>query len=413
MAWLWCAALAAPILAIPRKGPSGVGGGALPFGVSFGARFATAPQLSADTPSRASARGTSALSDHLDATFDLYFEPAAEMTVNSSETWLPLGGSPDAWASGPPESLVAEVDLCLQELERARAGRGLFCNASSEQVTSGATPARQAIRDSIRQRLTSLGPPPPDFDPQAALRDVLGAESALHLDRDLTVRPYDLDKIKFVKAGLRPRNLRELLPERHRHFVDQAWSEIVRTDAELPQDPTFIDPYTDPALRDPKALRELVKVLFDLGLVVFRSKRRGVIGVFCVAKKGGWLRLIFDCRQANQLHRRPPRTRLATAGAFTNIDLSEASLLSGLDVSDEERAVREPFEGSIAGIDLMDSYYQFEFTALASFYAFDCTFSAAELGLTSVYDDLDQTWHPIEPAERVWPCLGTLGMGAA
>ena len=43
---------------------------------------------------------------------------------------------------------------------------------------------------------------------------------------------------------------------------------------------------------------------------------------FFVTKKSGNLRLILDARPANQLHRAAPRSRLATPGALSGLNLS-------------------------------------------------------------------------------------------
>ena len=44
--------------------------------------------------------------------------------------------------------------------------------------------------------------------------------------------------------------------------------------------------------------------------------------MFFVAKKDGMLRLVVDCRLANQLHHMPPHTDLATASALSQLDFS-------------------------------------------------------------------------------------------
>lgn len=47
------------------------------------------------------------------------------------------------------------------------------------------------------------------------------------------------------------------------------------------------------------------------------------VGVFAVTRKHDMLRLVFDCRPANQLHRQPPSTSPATPGACATLGLSD------------------------------------------------------------------------------------------
>ena len=65
--------------------------------------------------------------------------------------------------------------------------------------------------------------------------------------------------------------------------------------------------YTDPALRRYDVLLDLALSLHQRGLLVFRLRRAGQVGVFTVEKKEGKLRLIFDCRLLNELCQDPPK----------------------------------------------------------------------------------------------------------
>ena len=65
---------------------------------------------------------------------------------------------------------------------------------------------------------------------------------------------------------------------------------ILRDDLELREEATV---YTDPALRRYDVLLDLALSLHKRGLLVFRLRRTGQVGVFTVAKKENKLRLIF------------------------------------------------------------------------------------------------------------------------
>ena len=77
-----------------------------------------------------------------------------------------------------------------------------------------------------------------------------------------------------------------------------------------------------------------------------------------MGKKDGNIRLIFDCRVANALHRGPARTALATPGAFM-----------GLSVPREAVGSQSFEDGFFMGsLDLVDSFYQFLYSQLCSFF---------------------------------------------
>ena len=55
-----------------------------------------------------------------------------------------------------------------------------------------------------------------------------------------------------------------------------------------------MQPYSDPRLREPRELIGLAHKLHASGFLTFRKKARSKVGVFTVAKKDDWLRLVFD-----------------------------------------------------------------------------------------------------------------------
>ena len=66
--------------------------------------------------------------------------------------------------------------------------------------------------------------------------------------------------------------------------------------------------------------------LHHRGLLAYRMKANTFVGVFTVAKKQDQLRLIFDCRAANAVHRTTTSADLATPSAITNVDCSDHML---------------------------------------------------------------------------------------
>ena len=56
-------------------------------------------------------------------------------------------------------------------------------------------------------------------------------------------------------------------------------------------------------------------------------------------------------------------------------------------------------------IDLVDSFYQFTFQALASSFALDIVLRASDFGVDQVYDEESGAYIPIEPQEFLFACL--------
>ena len=80
-------------------------------------------------------------------------------------------------------------------------------------------------------------------------------------------------------------------------------------------------PFVDAALRDPRTYGIFLKELADRGMLEFKSgKHKSLLGIFCVAKKSGKLRLIFDTRLCNCYFHNPPHVELPTATAISAIE---------------------------------------------------------------------------------------------
>ena len=60
-----------------------------------------------------------------------------------------------------------------------------------------------------------------------------------------------------------------------------------------------------------------------VGLVAARTRRRADIGLFFLRTKDGRLRVFLDARQANEYHRPPPHTSLASVNALTALDFGD------------------------------------------------------------------------------------------
>jgi hypothetical protein len=152
------------------------------------------------------------------------------------------------------------------------------------------------------------------------------------LDRESTRRPYLAEKVGVVRDGFSPRSLDILLGPEVLHILNDPRAWILRPDSELAQlqDEDYPTPYSDPALKRPRELNAFIHKLHQIGtnepgcrFITFRRRCKARVGVFIVAKKDDSLRLVFDCRVANLLHRAPPTSECVTAGAFASLDFSE------------------------------------------------------------------------------------------
>ena len=118
-----------------------------------------------------------------------------------------------------------------------------------------------------------------------------------------------------------------------------------------------------------------------------------------------------DCRLPNALHREPPFSDLATAGAFSNLDLSNASLGACDDSSGHPQSpCGAPLNISISEIDFVDSFYQFAFE-VASFFCLDHPLQAKELSISEVYDDDLGRFDATHPDEWLFPAFRVMPMG--
>lgn len=219
------------------------------------------------------------------------------------------------------------------------------------------------------------------------------------------MKPYEADKVRAIREGVEPRDLRKIVGPMGRYILNRLRETVLKTQSELDQTPPadFVKPYLDPRLRDPAAMKELCDKLGRAGLLTYRKENRCNIGCFTVSKKDGSLRLIFDCRPMSALCRPAPHTELSTPGALSNLELSSAEEARG----PEDR----PLELSFAGLDLTDGFYQLGLEDLSSYFCLGITVSAQEVNVSEVLDELSGEQVPVAPSEKLWPCLRVLPVG--
>ncbi|CAK0801704.1 unnamed protein product, partial [Prorocentrum cordatum] len=143
--------------------------------------------------------------------------------------------------------------------------------------------------------------------------------------------PIQLERLKILQNSTMPKEALDVVGADARKLLADPWRYIERRANDVEADGPPPRPYTDPRLRfSRKLMKELVLTLHRGNLVVFRPSVKAFIGLFTVVKKDGWWqRLIVDARVPNHWHRRPPHSYLATPGAASALDLSDAALEPG------------------------------------------------------------------------------------
>ncbi len=261
----------------------------------------------------------------------------------------------------------------------------------------------------ISRKVARCGECPPDLDERRALSELLCAKD-LYAQEPKNIAPFCAEKLKILRGDVCPKDAKTLLPPAARKYLEHAWSQIELGEeslADARRSADFPRPYWDPSLRrDPAKLEGLLRRLFDIGLVSFRPAIKAEIGLFCVHKKGGMIRLIVDARQANACHQSPPSTRLGSPGAMAELDLSDDALvaLGGLGGVSE-------IEVKSSAADVDDCFYQFTVPEVASWFGVRQRVDAHSWGARRIWDDVTRGYRSVSPGELLYPVFEGMPMG--
>ena len=300
---------------------------------------------------------------------------------------------------------IDEACTAINALNAARAGRPLDLRCRPPDGPALA-PNHKRTRQHLGRTIRAHGPPPPPREQAGALRELLKSRDVYDLDRDTTRRPFNFDKVRVVRDGVNPIPLESVCGPHALPAAISPYELILKSDAEVadlrPED--HVEPYTDPALQEPGELRRLVDKLHETRFLTFRRVCRSKVGIFTVAKKDGLLRLIFDCRPANVLHREPFRSELSAANAYTNLDWSDEAL---------QPTSARPAQLCFSALDLTDAFYQHGWERMSSWFCIDLRVRAHEFNVTEVLNGLTGELEAVDPMDWVWPALAVLPMGWA
>ena len=298
------------------------------------------------------------------------------------------------------ESLAA-----LNGLAGARAGAALAPVAPRR--AERLNPAQESIVRRVQQRVALHGPRPQQLDEPGAFKELLKTHSIYDGEEGSLREPFDASRLRVLAAEALPYDVMDVAPEHVKRVIRNAPIHIERSTEDI-ENPLVVTPYWDPSV-DPKKkescdrLIELIQALVKVGLVAARIRRRADIGLFFLRKKDCRLRMVLDARQANEYHRPPPHTSLASVNSLTALDFGDDFRPEHISADDQF------YSGSV---DLRDGFYQFMNKDLASWFTINLPGpTAAEMGVTTLYDETTGMDRDADPDEFVWACFQGMPMG--
>ena len=114
--------------------------------------------------------------------------------------------------------------------------------------------------------------------------------------------PYRREFLSLPDVGDQAMVIEDHLAAAHRDQLVGPTSSLLRADDEIQsafERSGVTSPYVDPAFNSPRVYGVFLHDLSSRNLIRFVPEAPAYLGVFCVAKKSGQLRLIFDTRVAN------------------------------------------------------------------------------------------------------------------
>ena len=175
--------------------------------------------------------------------------------------------------------------------------------AKSDHLSSEARAAGHRLREACSQYFDDLGEDAA-IKPQEAHSALLGCTASLYSGENSAVRPFDLDLVALPAAGFSTKPLADFQRDEVRAMLEGHRSGLVRPRAEVFRERKAqgspgmnLDPGL---LADRAAYIDFVQRGLGCGLLRLGRRCREKTGLFCVSKKDGKQKLVFDCRRGNQ-----------------------------------------------------------------------------------------------------------------
>ena len=197
-----------------------------------------------------------------------------------------------------------------------------FCQHPPSEAQALALDEIKAAYPRRESAAASVGEPPTG----GAIRELCGGSSSYTGER-ADLKPLAEELISWPPLGSSPVRLEDALGAADRQWLGQWQPTMLRseTDVLAVQQAKLLTQagrYIDPALKHNRSKYvSFIRQMQKRGMIRFKigTPKSVNLGVFCVAKKKGSLRLIVDTRFLNSVFKDPPKTDLPTANSFTRI----------------------------------------------------------------------------------------------
>ncbi|CAK0835822.1 unnamed protein product, partial [Prorocentrum cordatum] len=321
-------------------------------------------------------------------------------------------------------TLVVDAVASLNALADSRAGQGVQLALPRRIPGHELSDCQRSMLANIARMVKLFDPPIPNSSFEGgALAELVRSSSIYDVEDTSTSARYAPSKLKVLEGRARPIDARELVGDYAREYLDNPNSKIALDAVARAAVAEPIQPRWDPSLRQPgPRRRDLIRRLDAVGLLAYRRRRLGRVGMFFVKKKDkGAIRLALDARPVNELQKRPPKSRLATPGALSCLNLSDqwfalcAEDSSQLGAFPESGGALEKEDGGVcisgAGVDLKDGFYKFGLPSMSSWFCLGELCTARELNVAAVFDEDAGRMEPLCPDDQLRACFGGLAMG--
>ncbi|CAK0822344.1 unnamed protein product, partial [Prorocentrum cordatum] len=265
------------------------------------------------------------------------------------------------------ETLVVDAVASLNALADSRAGQGVQLALPRHVPGHELSDCQRSMLGNIARMVKLFDPPIPNSSLEGgALAELVRSSSIYDVEDTSTSARYAPSMLKVLEGRTRPIDARELVGDYAREYLDNPNSKIALDAVARAAAAEPIQPRWDPSLRQPgPRRRDLIRRLDAVGLIAYRRRRLGRVGMFFVEKKDkDAIRLVLDAPDQRVVghivdhfstrrellstlqHLRPPfiGDGRGGRGGFDANELAEIRLIRGLlplAVSDLGRPIAE------------------------------------------------------------------------
>ncbi|CAE8634396.1 unnamed protein product [Polarella glacialis] len=168
------------------------------------------------------------------------------------------------------------------------------------------------------------------YSPREAIRELLGSSYG-YSEVSTTVRPFDPALVSIPSVGTRAPSIMSVLdPVGVDVVADYEHSMLLSSNeyGSVLEEGIKVQPYMDVILQSSiSSYQAFVHSLFTRGMLDFCEHAGGLVTPFFVIKKGGKLRLIFDCRTVNLRFKKAPKIAMGSGSSWASLEVAEGEQL--------------------------------------------------------------------------------------